>query len=562
MLRQLLIKDVDVVSHPEENRILVVGDPQSGLPELPGAQLEASTVADLFESRSGWDVVKQIHAESSAPVTASSVMQSLLTNDVRILHLAGHGVYDAENPLCSGMVIGGAGTEDSPFTLITPAEVRQMRLQPELVFINCCHLGRIEKTAPFHKLAANLAAQFIRSGVKAVVAAGWPVNDIAAATFCSAFYDEMLNGVDFGSAVKYARQETYKHESNTWGAYQCYGDPGFRLMMDTGVRARATGKDVEDDRFIDASELVIELGNLVSSARVDRSRKNVEDIKGKRDEFWTIANQKNWLPKTNVVASFARVAAELKDFRRAIELYEQASQLDGGGVTLADLEQLANFRTRYGAELGNRSLVRTAVRDLTSMIRQHGATAERLSLLGAANKRMIGMQKSRKDVRGSVRAMTEAYLQAADLQADDWYYPATNALLGVVLLGGPSDRTPRKGTVAEKDLKSVPWMSTGLFMEQLEQVATVLRNRDIRNFWDAVGRPDLDVLRAIADKQLDKRREKLVAGYAAVISLYGSAREIDSVIGQWSFASETARKLGNTELADTLDKLASRLREL
>ena len=561
MLRQLLLNDVEVVSHPEENRILVVGDPQSGLPELPGAQREATTVADLFEKRSGWDVVRQIHTGSIPPVTASSVMQSLLTNDVRILHLAGHGVYDAKNPMCSGMVIGG-GKDDTPFTLITPAEVRQMRLQPELVFINCCHLGRIEKTPPFHKLAANLAAQFIRSGVKAVVAAGWPVNDIAAATFCSAFYDEMLNGADFGSAVKYARQETYKHESNTWGAYQCYGDPGFRLMMDTGVRARATGTDQESDEFIDASELVIELGNLRSSAKIDSSDDNAKWIGRRCDELWTIASQKSWLSKTNVVAGFARVAAELKDFRKAIELYEQASQLDGGGVTLTDLEQLANARSRHGADQKNRSLVRSAIRDLGRMIKNHGATSERLSLLAAANKRLVGLQKGRKNIRDSVRAMTEAYVQGADLQPDNRYYPATNALLGVLLLGGPSDRTPRKGSAAEKDLRAVPWMKAKLFNEQLVHIDTAVRNRDIKDFWDAVARPDLEVLRALADKQLDQRREELVGRYDAVIKLYGSARQIDSPISHWTFAAKTASSLGKAEMAEPLDKLAGRLREL
>lgn len=36
------------------------------------------------------------------------------------------------------MVIG-------PDQFLTPAQLHQMRAVPELVFINCCHLGRIEK---------------------------------------------------------------------------------------------------------------------------------------------------------------------------------------------------------------------------------------------------------------------------------------------------------------------------------------------------------------------------------------------------------------------------------
>ena len=43
----------------------------------------------------------------------------------------------------------------------------------------------------------------------------------------------MLKGETFGDAVKTARRRTYDGHpgSNTWGAYQCYGDPDFRLVL-------------------------------------------------------------------------------------------------------------------------------------------------------------------------------------------------------------------------------------------------------------------------------------------------------------------------------------------
>ena len=61
-----------------------------------------------------------------------------------------------------------------------------MRRVPDLVFINCCYLGLVEAppgTPPtgqqraFPRLAANVATEFIRMGVRAVVAAGWAVDD-------------------------------------------------------------------------------------------------------------------------------------------------------------------------------------------------------------------------------------------------------------------------------------------------------------------------------------------------------------------------------------------------
>lgn len=85
--------------------------------------------------------------------TSSSILKELYARDHRILHLAGHGVYAPEEEIdipceccgarkifrrITGMVIG-------PDQFLTPAQLHQMRAVPELVFINCCHLGRIEK---------------------------------------------------------------------------------------------------------------------------------------------------------------------------------------------------------------------------------------------------------------------------------------------------------------------------------------------------------------------------------------------------------------------------------
>ena len=82
-------------------------------------------------------------------------------------------------------------------------------------------------------------------GVRAVVAAGWAVDDAGAATFSTIFYDEMLKGHAFGEAVKLARCATFERHSgsNTWGAYQCYGDPEYRLTL-SAVRASSTTESV------------------------------------------------------------------------------------------------------------------------------------------------------------------------------------------------------------------------------------------------------------------------------------------------------------------------------
>ena len=51
------------------------------------------------------------------------------------------------------------------------------------------------------RLASSMAQVLINKGVKAVVAAGWAVNDEAARLFATTFYRKMLEGERFGGAV-------------------------------------------------------------------------------------------------------------------------------------------------------------------------------------------------------------------------------------------------------------------------------------------------------------------------------------------------------------------------
>lgn len=69
-------------------------------------------------------------------------------------------------------------------------------------------------------------------GVSALIAAGWAIDDQAARCFAKSFYGLVLDGTRFGDAVLAARQVTYRDHSSstTWGAYQCYGEPDWRLI--------------------------------------------------------------------------------------------------------------------------------------------------------------------------------------------------------------------------------------------------------------------------------------------------------------------------------------------
>jgi len=213
---------------------LVVGAPSTGgwhdaqgaaleFAPLDGARAEADAVAALLAGdRLPW-VTTPLVGEG---VRFEEVRIALLEKDYRLLHLCGHGVVDqwvrrdgdgARDVLKTGMVL-------SDQEVLSAADIAQMDPVPEFVFINCCYSGRdgasyrrlgdgdgAEVRAHGHPvLAASLALKFIEMGSRAVVAAGWQVDDAAALLFAERLYAALLVDREcFGDAVRVARQAVH-----------------------------------------------------------------------------------------------------------------------------------------------------------------------------------------------------------------------------------------------------------------------------------------------------------------------------------------------------------------
>jgi hypothetical protein len=364
------------------NGALVIGDPKSSFVELPAAQSEAKAVWRALRG-------KRFDADQLIRESAPSIVRALYAKEYRVLHLAGHGVYryqTTENvpvfevkhqdgtstlePLkftsalkvgerlvptppelasavpcdckteqtVTGMVLG-----DGIF--LTAAEVDQMRQVPELVFINCCFLGRLPGASEkalnhrddYHELAANLASQFIDMGVHAVIAAGWAVDDGAAETFSGRFYSAMLDGRSFGDAVKEARRATFDAHpgSNTFGAYQCYGDPGYVLVRDGDSRSsRLQTEFYSADhaiRVIEDRKL-----SILRGAATDEPLKDLEQIAEKLQAT-------DWLGRAEVASELASAFAAATQPERAVALYKSALASRDGMARLRDLEALIDI---------------------------------------------------------------------------------------------------------------------------------------------------------------------------------------------------------------------------
>ena len=418
----------------------VVGDPLVSPPfrQLPGAAAEAGVVYDQLHGR--FDVEKPMPNP-----TALQVLAGLYAKPYRIVHLAGHGHYEppttAGDKARSGMVLDNG-------VFLTAVEVGQMQQVPELVFLNCCHIGQTgpEAAAPrtpaveFNRLAASVSRELIEMGVRAVVAAGWAVKDDAAKEFAQKFYEYMLGGETFGRALKTARIHVYENfsDSNTWGAYQAYGDPDYRLDPNSSGRATAGLGPVDAAEFIEALNLI---GRKAEGAGSLGKSPNpaVQTLDVLVKDCPT-----DWLAQTDVQMAIGYAYGRLGQFDSAGRylVTALAGEGDTSTTTMRAVEQLANFEVRLAEDITNgdaehaRELQQSAIARLERLLAV-AETAERHNLLGSAYKRRAAIEPNAKTAKKTLSQASEHYAKAHRyrLQREGLDpYPALNWLTLATLL--------------------------------------------------------------------------------------------------------------------------------
>ncbi len=552
MIRQLIVDGGR--ARPERApgpTALVIGNPivaDPRFPSLAGAEAEANDVAALLASR-GCTVMSLVGVDA----TPMAVVSALHDRPWRVLHLAAHGVFQfvpepGAAPV-SGLVLDGG-------IFLTPSEAQSMRHVPDLVFVNCCHLGQTSgDTGPqaFHRLAANLATEFIRMGARAVVAAGWAVNDAAARTFARTFYDLLFDGWIYGEAVAGAREATYKAhgDTNTWGAYQCYGDPSFSLGPIRSLESSPVP--------VAASEFVFEVDRLAARAAVG----DLAEHERLRPQLANLARScaTSWLESSSVLTKLAEAYGELGDFETAASYYTRAMNDPRADVPLRALEQLVNVQVRAArARMDERAARGVVVRwlreaeALLGQVERLGRSAERAGLRGGLEKcwAMAGGKAEK-----SLQRMRAAYAAAFDQASADDHSARAHALAnriaaevvqGWFASAGSPQLTPR----IEADL------------DELDRIAARLADESTESF-DRMAAVNGHLMRALASGSLPASvSTQLRDAYETAATLGLSARKRDSIVGQLRFFERMALvhlpPEKATPLAESLRALESGLR--
>ncbi len=542
MLRRLLTRSFSNRPRAAGIRALVIGDPPAeGWPRLGGARREAETVRDRLSSQFEVEAIISPEPSGGARSTEMHILNTLFQDEYRILHIAAHGEFNPKEPERSGAVIG-----DDAF--LTSLVLRQLPAIPQLVFLNCCHLGQVDGResrleGKFNDFAASVSQQLIRDGVRAVVAAGWAVDDEAAAAFADTFYQRMLQGYPFGDAVKRARKGIYEdfEGTNTWGAYQCYGDPGFKLVS---RRPKSKG----NRRFVARSELLEYLEEVAKDAqdaqRQEERERLADDV---RKMLKTVP--RDWLAG-KVYSHAGKALGELGEFEQAIDFYQRAVADWNAETPFEVLEQLANLSIRYALELSkgenpDEELIKKNVERARTRLDQLidiAPTPERYAMFGSLFRR-LAMLGNKDAIRQAERQYGEAYrLFKEKAGVTDPYYAINWGVFRIL-----------RGRISKKDRAEIE----AIAKEGIAEARRRVRTRP--EFWNRVAEPDAEVMLGLLHRDLDRRASAIEKQYKGAFAKGSSERQRKSVFDHLESLRVLLSSQSKRKLAEAITGLAQGL---
>ena len=511
--------------------VLVIGAPKvddPDYPELPGAVAEAQAVSDLLRAPEALGEGRVTALLASPEFDA--VIGALMAHPWRIVHVAGHGAPIVRDD--KGKVTSFGGVVLSQGVFLGPDEIGKLPVVPELVFVNCCHLGAhdIQQTLKLEQpgaFAAGVADALIRIGVRCVIAAGWAVDDGPAEIFATTFYRWLLAGQTFIDAVAEARRAALRAApgSKTWAAYQCYGDPNWTLRRATGdAQGPSTAADATRD-LASAPGLALTLEELAvrtrfelpdtaddDAARAARqaTRHKLQALQGRYAAAWGAMGA--------VAEAFAVAWDAAGDPGAAIDWYARAVRANDGSASLKAQEQLGNLRVRCAwtrlqaapadaaAREAARGEITLALRELQTLAALQ-PTSERLSLCGSAWKRLAqleglagrpGRQAESAALTMALQAYTEAEALACESAPAQAFYPGLNRM--AIELALNADSPAWRGFDAAASAR-------------LQQSLQDKHARD-PDFWSNAGLIEFQLYTALVARDLAAQQAALAAGYA------------------------------------------------
>ncbi|MFD8566497.1 CHAT domain-containing protein [Streptomyces sp. NPDC059639] len=211
---------VDGRSSDRIRRALVVGDT---LGDLASAREEITRISEWLTER-GVVCTVLSGAEASMTRVVGELADKAAPYD--LFHYSGHV---SGEPDAAGLMV-----HDRKFIGLDALRPLARRGAPPIVFVNGCTSASPTLDAGSRALAQaaqtmNACMSFMLMGAKTVVGTRTPVGDASALRFAEAFYRQLSEQAEAGSAVRGARAELAEAGDGTWASFVLYGDPSVKI---------------------------------------------------------------------------------------------------------------------------------------------------------------------------------------------------------------------------------------------------------------------------------------------------------------------------------------------
>jgi CHAT domain-containing protein/tetratricopeptide (TPR) repeat protein len=191
---------------------LIIGNPSplpAQLPNLPGAELEAKTIAKFL------NVKPLIGGEA----TKTAVLDKIGT--AKIIHFATHGILDDQQGLESSLALVSSKNEDG---MLKASEIIDLKLKADLAVLSACDTGRGKITGDG---VVGLSRSFMTAGVPSVVVSLWAVPDEPTTELMTEFYKQLQKTPSKAKALRLAMLKTMKDNPTPrdWAGFTLIGQP-------------------------------------------------------------------------------------------------------------------------------------------------------------------------------------------------------------------------------------------------------------------------------------------------------------------------------------------------
>jgi CHAT domain-containing protein len=186
-------------------------------PDLPGSTQEVVSAAKIVGG------ANQLLLEDKA-TEAGFKAQPL--SEFQVIHLAVHGLANAEFPDRAALVLGSSGASGDD-GLLQVREIRDLSLRAELVTLSACDTGTGKLLG--QEGIASLERAFLLAGAKSVIASLWPADDTFTIGLMKRMYQHLAEGADKGTALRQAKLDLLKEFGDQaltvyWAGFTLVGD--------------------------------------------------------------------------------------------------------------------------------------------------------------------------------------------------------------------------------------------------------------------------------------------------------------------------------------------------